>query len=151
MDASRDDRRPLRRWRPTRSGCGARASSRRCRAFRDALRARRRRWCTAVDLVRGLGVLTDIEVVDVEGATGWYDTDYEGKRDAALDALADGADLFIIHVEATDEAGHAGDVDEKVRALENWDRASSPAWSTASTRWARGGCCCCPTTPRRCG
>jgi 2,3-bisphosphoglycerate-independent phosphoglycerate mutase len=76
---------------------------------------------TAVDLVRGLGVLTDIEVVDLETATGWYDTDYEGKRDCAIDALADGADLFILHVEATDEAGHAGDVAEKVRALENWD------------------------------
>lgn len=76
---------------------------------------------TAVDLVRGLGVLADIEVVEVEGATGWYDTDYEGKRDCALDALADGADLFVVHVEATDEAGHAGDVEEKVRALENWD------------------------------
>jgi 2,3-bisphosphoglycerate-independent phosphoglycerate mutase len=77
---------------------------------------------TAVDLVRGLGVLTGVEVVDLETATGWYDTDYEGKRDCALDALADGADLFIIHVEASDEAGHAGDVDEKVRSLENWDR-----------------------------
>ena len=76
---------------------------------------------TAVDLVRGLGVLTGIEVVDLDTATGWYDTDYEGKRDVALDALADGADLFIIHVEATDEAGHAGDVEEKVKALENWD------------------------------
>ncbi len=76
---------------------------------------------TAVDLVRGLGVLTGIEVVDVEGATGWYDTDYEAKREAALDTLADGADLFVVHVEATDEAGHAGDVGEKVRALENWD------------------------------
>jgi len=77
---------------------------------------------TAVDLVRGLGVLTGIEVVELDTATGWYDTDYEGKRDCALDALADGADLFIIHVEASDEAGHAGDVAEKVRALENWDR-----------------------------
>ena len=77
---------------------------------------------TAVDLVRGLGVLTGIEVVDLETATGWYDTDYEGKRDVALDALADGADLFIVHVEATDEAGHAGNVEEKVKALENWDR-----------------------------
>jgi 2,3-bisphosphoglycerate-independent phosphoglycerate mutase len=77
---------------------------------------------TAVDLVRGLGVLTGIEVVDVDGATGWYDTDYEAKREAALDALADGADLFLVHVEATDEAGHAGDVAEKVKALENWDR-----------------------------
>jgi 2,3-bisphosphoglycerate-independent phosphoglycerate mutase len=77
---------------------------------------------TAVDLVRGLGVLTDMRVVEVEGATGWYDTDYEGKRDAALATLADGADLFIIHVEASDEAGHAGDIEEKIRALENWDR-----------------------------
>jgi 2,3-bisphosphoglycerate-independent phosphoglycerate mutase len=77
---------------------------------------------TAVDLVRGLGVLTGIEVIDLETATGWFDTDYEGKRDCCLDALADGADLFVVHVEATDEAGHAGDVDEKVRALENWDR-----------------------------
>lgn len=77
---------------------------------------------TAVDLVRGLGVLTDMEIVHVPGATGWYDTDYEGKRDAALATLAAGADLFLIHVEATDEAGHAGDVTEKVRALENWDR-----------------------------
>jgi 2,3-bisphosphoglycerate-independent phosphoglycerate mutase len=76
---------------------------------------------SAVDLVRGLGVLAGIEVIDVEGATGWYDTNYEGKREAALDALGDGADCFLIHVEATDEAGHAGAVDEKVRALENWD------------------------------
>jgi 2,3-bisphosphoglycerate-independent phosphoglycerate mutase len=78
--------------------------------------------CTAVDLVRGLGVLTEMDVVEVPGATGWFDTDYEGKRDAALGALADGADLFVVHVEATDEAGHAGDLEEKVRALENWDR-----------------------------
>ena len=77
---------------------------------------------TAVDLVRGLGVLSGMDVVDLPTATGWYDTDYEGKRDVALRALADGADLFVIHVEATDEAGHAGDVAEKVTALENWDR-----------------------------
>jgi 2,3-bisphosphoglycerate-independent phosphoglycerate mutase len=77
--------------------------------------------CTAVDLVRGLGVLTAMDVVEVEGATGWFDTNYEGKRDAALRALADGADLFLIHVEATDEAGHAGNLDEKITALENWD------------------------------
>jgi 2,3-bisphosphoglycerate-independent phosphoglycerate mutase len=76
---------------------------------------------TAVDLIRGLGVLTDIERVEVPGATGWFDTDYEGKRDAALRTLAEGADLFLIHVEATDEAGHAGDLDEKLKALEAWD------------------------------
>ncbi len=76
---------------------------------------------SAVDLVRGLGVLTGMEVVDVQGANAWYDTNYEGKRDAALSSLEGGADLFVIHVEATDEAGHAGDVAAKVRALENWD------------------------------
>jgi 2,3-bisphosphoglycerate-independent phosphoglycerate mutase len=76
---------------------------------------------SAVDLVRGLGVLTGIEVVDVDGMTAGYDNDYASQRECALDALADGADLFVIHVEATDEAGHAGDVDEKVVALERWD------------------------------
>ncbi len=76
---------------------------------------------TAVDLIRGLGVLTGIEIVEVPGATGWYDTDYEGKRDAALRTLAGGADVFLLHVEATDEAGHAGDLGEKIRALEAWD------------------------------
>jgi len=76
---------------------------------------------TAVDLIRGLATLTDMKIVEVEGATGWYDTDYEAKRDAALDGLADGLDLFVIHVEATDEAGHAGNVAAKVKALEDWD------------------------------
>src|SRR5438034_256572 len=55
---------------------------------------------SAVDLVRGLGALTGMAIADVEGITGWYDTNYEGKRDAALVALRDGADLFLIHVEA---------------------------------------------------
>jgi 2,3-bisphosphoglycerate-independent phosphoglycerate mutase len=76
---------------------------------------------SAVDLVRGLGALTGIPAAEVEGITGWYDTNYEGKRDAALAALTGGADLFLIHVEATDEAGHAGDAAAKVEALENWD------------------------------
>src|SRR4051812_44105962 len=77
---------------------------------------------SAVDLVRGLGALTGISIADVPGITGWYDTNYEGKRDACLDALDAGADLFLVHVEASDEAGHAGDVGAKVEALENWDR-----------------------------
>jgi len=76
---------------------------------------------TAVDLIRGLATLTGMRITEVEGATGWYDTDYEAKRDAALRGLADGLDLFVIHVEATDEAGHAGNVDAKVKALEDWD------------------------------
>lgn len=76
---------------------------------------------TAVDLVRGLGVLTGMALPEVVGATPGYDTDYAAQRDAALAGLADGLDLFVVHVEATDEAGHAGDAAEKVRSLEMWD------------------------------
>jgi 2,3-bisphosphoglycerate-independent phosphoglycerate mutase len=82
---------------------------------------RRAGLTSAVDLVRGLGVLTGIAVHDVPGATAGYDNDYVGQRDAALSALEDGCDLFIVHVEASDEAGHAGDAAEKIRALERWD------------------------------
>jgi 2,3-bisphosphoglycerate-independent phosphoglycerate mutase len=89
-------------------------------SFEEAT-GRRGALVTAVDLIRGLGVLTAMDVVEVPGATGWYDTDYEGKRDAALRTLADGADVFLLHVEATDEAGHAGDLEEKLAALEAWD------------------------------
>lgn len=80
----------------------------------------RGRLSSAVDLVRGLGVLTGIEVVDVPGATAGFDNDYVAQRDACLASLAD-RDLFLLHVEATDEAGHQGAVDEKVAALERWD------------------------------
>jgi 2,3-bisphosphoglycerate-independent phosphoglycerate mutase len=78
------------------------------------------RMSSAVDLVRGLGVLTGIEVVDVAGATAGFDNDYVGQRDAALTSLAD-RDFFLLHVEATDEAGHQGNVAEKVASLERWD------------------------------
>jgi 2,3-bisphosphoglycerate-independent phosphoglycerate mutase len=85
------------------------------------LYGRRAGLTSAVDLVRGLGVLTDIAVHDVPGASAGYENDYAGQRDAALQALAGDCDLFIIHVEATDEAGHAGDTAEKVRSLARWD------------------------------
>lgn len=78
------------------------------------------RLSSAVDLVRGLGVLTGLEVVDVPGATAGFDNDYGAQRDACLTSLED-RDLFLLHVEATDEAGHAGDAKEKVLALERWD------------------------------
>ena len=78
------------------------------------------RMSSAVDLVRGLGVLSGIEVVDVPGATAGFDNDYAAQRDACLRSLAD-RDLFVLHVEATDEAGHQGRVDVKVDALERWD------------------------------
>src|SRR5204863_2630029 len=79
------------------------------------------RMTSAVDLVQGLGVLTGIEVVDVPGATAGFDNDYGAQRDACLRSLED-RDLFVLHVEATDEAGHQGRADIKVDALERWDR-----------------------------
>jgi 2,3-bisphosphoglycerate-independent phosphoglycerate mutase len=78
------------------------------------------RLSSAVDLVRGLGVLTGIEVVDVPGATAGFDNDYAAQREACLASLAD-RDFFLLHVEATDEAGHQNAVGEKVVALERWD------------------------------
>jgi 2,3-bisphosphoglycerate-independent phosphoglycerate mutase len=78
------------------------------------------RLSSAVDLVRGLGVLVGIEVLDVDGATAGFDNDYGAQARAAIDSLAT-RDLFVLHVEATDEAGHQGDVAAKVTALEQWD------------------------------
>lgn len=76
---------------------------------------------SAVDLVRGLGVLTGVEVVDVPGATAGFDNDYRAQADACVRSLRE-RDLFLLHVEATDEAGHQGLADVKVEALERWDR-----------------------------
>jgi 2,3-bisphosphoglycerate-independent phosphoglycerate mutase len=76
---------------------------------------------TAVDLVRGIALLVGWDVIAVEGATGYYDTNYAGKGRAAIEALKD-HDLVVVHVEAPDEAGHNGDAREKVRALEAVDR-----------------------------
>lgn len=76
---------------------------------------------TAVDVIRGLGRLAGLEVLDVPGATGYFDTDYAAKGRAAVEALLAGAEIAVIHVEAPDEAGHEGNATEKVRALEAID------------------------------
>ncbi len=75
---------------------------------------------TAVDLLRGLGRLLGWEIIEVEGATGYLDTNYSGKGAAAIEAL-DRLDLIVVHVEATDEASHEGNAKAKVRALEQID------------------------------
>ena len=76
---------------------------------------------SAVDLIRGIGVYAGLKVIDVEGATGLYDTNYEGKARAALEALKTN-DFVYLHVEASDEAGHEGDIDLKIRTIENLDK-----------------------------
>ena len=76
---------------------------------------------TAVDLVRGLAKLIGWDCIEVEGATGYVDTNYAGKGRAAVEALDD-LDLVFVHVEAPDEAGHNAEVQNKVRAIEQIDR-----------------------------
>jgi len=76
---------------------------------------------TGVDLIKGIGTYLGLTNIHVPGATGYYDTDYCGKAEYALEALKD-HDLVFIHVEAPDEAGHAGDIQEKIKAIERIDR-----------------------------
>ena len=77
---------------------------------------------SAVDLLKGIGRLAGMRVCDVEGATGYVDTNYEGKLQAAVDELRRGQDYVYIHVEAPDECGHRGEPTNKVRAIEDIDR-----------------------------
>jgi 2,3-bisphosphoglycerate-independent phosphoglycerate mutase len=76
---------------------------------------------SAVDLIRGLGRYAGMESIVVDGATGLYNTNYEGKAQAALDALTN-HDLVFVHVEGPDEAGHARDLGLKIHCLESIDR-----------------------------
>ena len=73
---------------------------------------------SAVDLIKGIAICAGMESIDVEGATGNYDTNFEGKAKAALDALMGGSDFVYIHLEAPDECGHQGDVEHKVQSVE---------------------------------
>ncbi len=75
----------------------------------------------AVDLIRGIAVSLGLDVLDVPGATGYLDTNYRGKGEAAVRALDD-HDLVVVHIEAPDEAGHSGNASAKVAALEHIDQ-----------------------------
>lgn len=76
---------------------------------------------SAVDLVNGIGKLAGLEVIDVPGITGYYDTNYLGKAEYALKSLKK-KDFVFIHIEAPDEAGHNGDIKAKIQAIENIDK-----------------------------
>lgn len=83
---------------------------------------------TAVDLVRGLGVLAGLDTPLVPGATGWIDTNYQGKVDYALKAL-ETQDFVYVHVEAPDECGHVGDAKLKTMAISDFDdKVVGPIW-----------------------
>jgi 2,3-bisphosphoglycerate-independent phosphoglycerate mutase len=73
-----------------------------------------------VDIVRGLGTLVGFDIIQVPGITGYFDTDYRAKATYALKALED-HDLVLVHVEPTDEAGHMGDPQKKIQAIQDTD------------------------------
>lgn len=86
---------------------------------------------SAVDLTKGLGVYAGFKVINVPGATGWIDTNYQGKAQYGLQALKE-VDFLYIHIEAPDEAGHLGNIDYKIRAIEDLDsKIVGPIWQSA--------------------
>lgn len=88
---------------------------------------------SAVDLIRGIGRYAGLEVIKVPGATGLANTNYEGKAQAALDALKH-KDFVFLHIEASDEAGHDGDLELKLRTIENLDHcAVEPIYNKVKT------------------
>jgi len=76
---------------------------------------------SAVDLLNGIGVYAGMEIIHVEGATGYTDTNYVGKAEKTLSALSE-LDLIFLHVEAPDEMGHEGNLQGKIRAIEDFDK-----------------------------
>ena len=95
---------------------------------------------SAVDLIRGIGHYAGLKIVEVKGATGLANTNYEGKAQAAIDALKQGDDFVFVHVEASDEAGHDGDIALKVRTIEYLDqRLIAPIYNEIRT-WKEPVC-----------
>lgn len=76
---------------------------------------------SAVDLLKGIAICAGMNSVDVYGATGYLDTNFDGKCKAAIEEFKNGADLVYIHVEAPDECGHRGEIENKVKAIEMID------------------------------
>ena len=93
---------------------------------------------TAVDLIRGIGHYAGLRVINVDGATGLYDTNYEGKATAAIEALRTD-DFVYLHIEASDEAGHDGDLELKLQTIENLDaRVIGPIYEEVKN-WGKKG------------
>jgi len=89
---------------------------------------------SAVDLIKGIGIYAGLKVIEVEGATGLYNTNYEGKAQAAIDALREN-DFVYLHIEASDEAGHEGNVELKIKTIEYLDsRVVKPIFEEVS-KW----------------
>ena len=89
---------------------------------------------SAVDLIKGIGIYAGLESISVVGATGLYNTNYEGKAEAALKALKE-KDFVYLHIEASDEAGHEGDVELKVKTIEDIDSRVLKTLMEETEKW----------------
>lgn len=101
---------------------------------------------SAVDLIKGIGLCAGLDVVNVEGATGYIDTNYLGKAQAALAAL-ESHDFVYVHVEAPDEASHSGRMDHKMQAIEDFDRLVVGTVLEGIRRFGDYAILCCPDHP----
>ncbi len=102
---------------------------------------------SAVDLIKGLGYASNMEVIDIEGATGLVDTNYNGKAEAAIEFLKQ-KDFVFVHLEGPDECGHAGDIKSKIKAIERFDKyIVGPICNFLESK--KGACliCCDHLTP----
>ncbi|MBQ8711261.1 MAG: cofactor-independent phosphoglycerate mutase [Prevotella sp.] len=95
---------------------------------------------SAVDLIRGIGHYAGLRIIEVPGATGLADTNYEGKAQAAIDALSSGDDFVFVHVEASDEAGHDGDLELKQKTIEYLDQRLIKPIYEATMQWDEPVC-----------
>ena len=95
---------------------------------------------SAVDLIRGIGHYAGLRIIEIEGATGLANTNYEGKAQAAIDALRSGDDFVFVHVEASDEAGHDGDLELKLKTIEYLDNRLIKPIYEATALWDEPVC-----------
>ena len=105
---------------------------------------------SAVDLVKGIGILAGMDIIEVEGATGNYNTDFQGKANAAADALINGLDYVYIHIEAPDECGHHGDYAHKVYSIEQIDKVVDTLCKRLNAAGEHFAMLVCPDHPTPC-
>jgi 2,3-bisphosphoglycerate-independent phosphoglycerate mutase len=101
---------------------------------------------SAVDLLKGIGLSAGLEIINVPGATGYIDTDYKGKADAALAAL-ERLDFVYLHLEAPDEASHSGNLEHKIKAIEDFDNLVVGTVLNGAERFSDLRILCCPDHP----
>ncbi len=103
---------------------------------------------SAVDLLKGIGKLAGMRVIEVDGATGNYDTNFEGKAKACIDALSSGLDYVYLHMEAPDECGHHGDAEHKIYSIEQIDeKVIKPILDSLKKSGERFSMLICPDHP----